>query len=134
MLLNMKTVFFLGLKNLMTEYIVADKENQLAERGWPTKWFSSYAVSKIGINVATTIQQKIFDDQYQNKDVIVNACCPGLVDTDMTKDKRLKKSKKLHVDEGADTPTYLALLPKNTCKPRGKYCELRKISQWPPIE
>ena len=110
--------------------MVADKENQVEERGWPTKWFAPYAVSKIGVNFSTAIQQKMPDDQYPNKDVIVNACCPGLVDTDMTKHR---SSKKLHVDEGADTPTYLALLPKNTSEPRGQFCELRKSSPWPPI-
>ena len=38
------------------------------------------------------------------------------------------------VDEGADTPTYLALLPDDVEEPRGKFCKLRTVHPYPPLE
>ncbi|KAJ8298460.1 hypothetical protein KUTeg_024991, partial [Tegillarca granosa] len=51
---------------------------------------SSYGMSKVGIT-----------------------CCPGYVDTDMTSHKGHKT-----IDQGADTPLYLAMLPPNTKSPK----------------
>lgn len=59
--------------------------------GWPN---SAYSTSKIGISALTRIQQRAFDDDLR-EDIIVNACHPGYVDTDMTSHKGL-----LTIEEG----------------------------------
>ena len=109
----------------MNEFITAAKENQVIERGWPE---SGYGISKVGVSFMTILQQKAFD-QDPGKQIIVNACCPGLVDTDMTGGKYPNA---IPVDEGADTPVYLALLAKDAKEPRGNFCKLRKAVPYPP--
>ena len=75
------------------------------------------------------LQQKVFDAETRN--IIVNACCPGLVDTDMTGGKY---ENMLTPDQGADTPTYLALISTDVNEPKGSFCKLRKVVPYPPID
>lgn len=67
--------------------------------GWPS---AAYAVSKAGLIGAT---HAIAKEQAGNgRGVLVNSCCPGWVNTDMTKGRGTKSP-----DEGAMTPVLLAL-------------------------
>ena len=61
----------------------------------------AYAVSKTSLNALTRLSA----DALKNDGVLVNAMCPGLVATDMGGPKGRP------VEEGADTATWLALLP-----------------------
>ena len=104
----------------------AAKDGQVTERGFAE---SGYGTSKVGVSLMTIIQQKMFDKD--GKNIVVNSCCPGLVDTDMTGGKYPNA---LKPDEGADTPTYLALLPNDVKEPRGNFCKLRTVHPYPPQE
>lgn len=115
-----------GLKALLSEFINAAKEENIEERGWPK---SGYGMSKVGVSMMTILQQKYFDSHHAEKNVVVNCCCPGLVDTDMTGGKYAGA---LPADEGADTPMYLALLPADITKPKGCFLKLRKTYPYPP--
>ena len=59
------------------------------------------------------LQREIATDS--REDIIVNACHPGYVDTDMTSHKG-----PLTIDQGAECPVYLALLPVEDSAPRGQ--------------
>ncbi|KAK6442762.1 hypothetical protein LTR95_001009 [Oleoguttula sp. CCFEE 5521] len=69
------------------------------ERGWPS---AAYAVSKAGEIAMTKVMAG--EEEGRNRGVLVNACCPGYVNTDMTKGKGTKTP-----DEGAKTPVMLVL-------------------------
>jgi carbonyl reductase 1 len=47
---------------------------------------TSYAVSKIGINAITAIQQTEIEKDSSRPGIIINAACPGYCKTDMTND------------------------------------------------
>ncbi|ELU07570.1 hypothetical protein CAPTEDRAFT_31118, partial [Capitella teleta] len=49
--------------------------------GWPS---SAYGTSKLGLCMLSSIIQKHFDADSTRSDIIINACCPGHVDTQMT--------------------------------------------------
>jgi carbonyl reductase 1 len=49
--------------------------------GYPN---SAYGMSKIAVTAATRIQQRHFSQDKTQEDIIVNACCPGYVATDMS--------------------------------------------------
>lgn len=117
-----------GLKDLINEFVVAAKEDKVKERGFAT---TAYGMSKVGESIMTIIQQKMFDQEPEKRNIIVNACCPGLVDTDMTGGKYANA---MPPDEGADTPTFLALLPLDATEPKGRFCKLRKPITYPPSE
>ncbi|MCJ1332767.1 hypothetical protein MMC10_009461 [Thelotrema lepadinum] len=67
--------------------------------GWPS---SAYMVSKAGMTGMTGILAR--EEQERGGKRLINSCCPGWVETDMTKGRGSKS-----VDEGAKTPVLLAL-------------------------
>lgn len=93
------------------------------ENGWPN---SAYGVSKVAVSALTRIQQREFDQKRPGDDIVVNSVHPGYVDTDMTSHKG-----QLTIDQGADAPAWLALLPPNVKEPRGGYVwHTRDIADW----
>ena len=55
--------------------------------------------------------------------VLINACCPGYVDTDMTKHRGVKT-----IDQGAQTPVMLALADIGGVT--GEYWRDEKVREW----
>eukprot|EP00057_Strongylocentrotus_purpuratus_P000978 XP_001188609.2 PREDICTED: carbonyl reductase [NADPH] 3 [Strongylocentrotus purpuratus] len=92
-----------GVIDLMNEFISAAKEEKKKELGWGS---SNYGVSKLGVIALTRIQGQDIIKDSSREDILINSCCPGYVDTDMSSHKG-----PLTIDQGAVTPVYLALLP-----------------------
>jgi NAD(P)-dependent dehydrogenase (short-subunit alcohol dehydrogenase family) len=78
----------------------------------------AYAVSKAGLNALTVKSQQALGDS-----VKVNSACPGWVRTDMGGDQAPRS-----VEEGADTPVWLATLPDDG--PSGGFFRNRKPIDW----
>lgn len=57
--------------------------------------------------------------------ILLNACCPGWVRTDMAGPKAPKSP-----EEGAVTPVYLALLPPGATEPHGKFVSDKEVQTW----
>lgn len=57
--------------------------------------------------------------------ILLNACCPGWVRTDMAGSKAPKSP-----DEGAVTPVYLALLPPGATEPHGTFVSEKEVQPW----
>lgn len=85
---------------------------------------SSYGMSKLGVIVLTRILAKKATALKQGN-VLVNSCCPGYVNTDMSSHRG-----PLSPDEGALTPTFLALIPANDKTPNGEFLYQKKVVQW----
>lgn len=75
-----------------------------------------YGVSKL----CETAYTRVLAEQLNSKGVMVNACCPGYVNTDMTSHRGVKT-----LAQGADTPVFLALSPSGG--PSGKLFAERKV-------
>ena len=67
--------------------------------GWPS---SAYMVSKAGVTGFTKVMAQ--EEVNRGGRRLINACCPGWVETDMTKGRGNKSP-----DEGAKTPVLLGL-------------------------
>ncbi|XP_055331366.1 carbonyl reductase [NADPH] 1-like [Paramacrobiotus metropolitanus] len=115
------------LKDIMAEYVRAAKKGDYKEHGYPgfPDAYGAYPMSKIGLTALTRVQQRMLDQEKPGMDIAVNAVHPGYVDTDMTNHQG-----HLTVQEGADTPVYCALLPKDKNIPRGQYLSHRKVVDW----
>lgn len=110
------------LVELMSQFVQDAKDGVNVEKGWGR---SAYNISKVGLTVLSFIQQRDFDKDSRS-DLVVNAVHPGYVDTDMTSHRG-----PLTPDQGADAPTYLALLPPNVKSPRGEFVwNDRKVTPW----
>ncbi|ELU11788.1 hypothetical protein CAPTEDRAFT_220349 [Capitella teleta] len=115
-----------AVTDLMTCFVQSAKNNTLETEGWPS---SAYGTSKLGLCMLSSIIQKHFDADSTRSDIIINACCPGHVDTQMTDHMGSKT-----IDEGAETPLLLALLPPNVSEPRGQFMTEGKIEDWMKYE
>jgi len=89
---------------------------QLSEMGGHAP---DYRVSKTGLNALT----RILDAELAGENILVNSCCPGWVRTDMG-----GPSARRSVEEGGDTPFWLATLPDDG--PRGGFFRDREPIPW----
>jgi NAD(P)-dependent dehydrogenase (short-subunit alcohol dehydrogenase family) len=78
-----------------------------------------YRVSKTGLNALT----RMLTAELGDENVLVNSCCPGWVRTDMG-----GPGARLSVEEGGDTPFWLATLPDDG--PRGGFFRNRQPIPW----
>lgn len=84
---------------IMERFQAAVADGKETEAGFPS---AAYAVSKAGETAFTKVVA--MEEQKRGRGVLVNACCPGYVNTDMTKGRGAKTT-----DDGAKTPVMLAL-------------------------
>ncbi|CAG8650860.1 6428_t:CDS:2 [Paraglomus brasilianum] len=110
-----------GLIALMKKFEDAVEKGTWAEEGWPT---NSYGMSKVGVTALTRILARRVNSE--GKDILVSACCPGWVRTDMA-----GPAATLTTDQGAETPVFLAL--DETTVPQannGEFWKRCKVAQW----
>lgn len=88
------------VNKLMQAFAQAVHNGTHEQEGWPTG--AAYSVSKSGLIGATRAIAR--EEEKTGKGVLVNSCCPGYVNTDMTKGRGVST-----VDQGAKTPVMLAL-------------------------
>ncbi|NXS78695.1 CBR1 reductase, partial [Erpornis zantholeuca] len=110
------------LVQLMTKFVEDTKKSVHQKEGWPN---TAYGVSKIGVTVLSRIQARLLDEQRKGEHILLNACCPGWVRTDMAGPKATKSP-----EEGAETPVYLALLPSNADAPHGQFVSDKTVRPW----
>ncbi|XP_002734822.1 carbonyl reductase [NADPH] 1-like [Saccoglossus kowalevskii] len=109
------------LVSLLEDFVNAASDGTHTEKGYPN---SAYGTSKAGVIVLTGIQARDLKND-PREDILINACCPGHVQTDMSSHQGTKTP-----DEGAETPVYLALLPPNAGQPQGEMLSDKKIVKW----
>jgi NAD(P)-dependent dehydrogenase (short-subunit alcohol dehydrogenase family) len=81
--------------------------------------YPAYRISKTAINAVT----RIFADETQGKNILVNSVCPGWVKTDMG-----GPGAERSLPEGADTIVWLATLPDGS--PTGGFFRDRNPISW----
>jgi len=109
------------LSSLLKKFVELAQTGSHQQQGYSN---SAYGMSKIGVTALTKIQQRNFDES-DKPDIVVNACCPGYVNTDMTSHKG-----HLEPQQGTETPVYLALLPPDVTAPKGAFVYLKKETNW----
>ncbi|XP_070263325.1 carbonyl reductase [NADPH] 1 [Myotis yumanensis] len=110
------------LVGLMNKF-VEDTRNGVHQReGWPN---TAYGVTKIGVTVLSRIHARNLSAHRSGDKILLNACCPGWVRTDMAGPKATKSP-----EEGAETPVFLALLPSDAEGPHGQFVMEKKVEPW----
>lgn len=102
----------------MEEFKAAVKAGNEKEQGWPSL---AYSVSKSGMTGATKVIAR--EEQKRGGKRLINACCPGWVDTDMTKHRGTKTP-----DQGAQTPVMLAI--GEIGGKTGEFWQEEKVIEW----
>ncbi|KAL5109202.1 Carbonyl reductase NADPH 3 [Taenia crassiceps] len=80
----------------------------------------AYGMAEVGVWKVTGILAEQFKSDPRH--ILINSCCPGYVDTDLTNHKGYKT-----ILEGAGTPVYLATLPKGATEPYGQFVSERQV-------
>ena len=102
----------------MNEFTSAVERGREKEEGWPS---AAYAVSKSGVTGMTRAVAE--EEKGRGRGLLVNCCCPGYVDTEMTKGRGVRS-----VDEGAGTPVLLAL--GDIGDVTGEFWRDEKVVEW----
>ncbi|XP_067084687.1 uncharacterized protein [Osmerus mordax] len=110
------------LCGLMGEFVTAAQKGSHQAEGWPN---TAYGTTKIGVTVMSMIQARELTKTRAGDGILLNACCPGWVRTDMAGDTAPKSP-----EEGAQTPTYLALLPVGAKEPHGHLVWDKVVREW----
>lgn len=84
---------------VLSKFLKDFREGSLENKGWPTS-LSAYKLSKAAMNAYTRILAK------KHPNFCINCVCPGYVKTDINFNSGF-----LSVEEGAESPVRLALLP-----------------------
>lgn len=112
------------LRQFVDGYLAATRDGTQTQKGFPD---TTYGMSKVAINAYARCLSR--DREVLSKGILVNACCPGWVRTDMTLGEGHKTP-----DEGADTPIWLATSTDCEAKVTGKFFGERKeidlLSEW----
>jgi len=85
--------------SIMKDFVAAVEAGKEKDAGFPS---AGYAVSKAGLIGGTRALAR--QEKEKGSKVLINTCCPGYVNTDMTKGNRTRT-----VEEGAQTPVMLAI-------------------------
>lgn len=107
---------------IMQKFVDAAQKGEIEKGGWPD---TAYGMSKTGLTTLTMIHARRLSKERPNDGILVNACCPGWVRTDMAGSKAPKSP-----EEGAITPVYLALLPPGATEPHGKFVSDKEVQPW----
>ncbi|XP_017296268.1 carbonyl reductase [NADPH] 1 [Kryptolebias marmoratus] len=110
------------LVGLMQRFVDEAKRGEHKQDGWPD---TAYGVSKLGLTTLSMILARRLSKERPSDGILLNACCPGWVHTDMAGPKAPKTP-----DEGAVTPVYLALLPPGATEPHGKFVSEKEVQEW----
>ncbi|XP_013878183.1 carbonyl reductase [NADPH] 1 [Austrofundulus limnaeus] len=110
------------LVGLMQRFVEEAKRGEHKQGGWPD---TAYGVSKLGLTTLSMILARRLSKERPNDGILLNACCPGWVRTDMAGPKAPKSP-----DEGAITPVYLVLLPPGATEPHGKFVSEKQVQTW----
>ncbi|KAI3418375.1 hypothetical protein GPALN_009696 [Globodera pallida] len=102
--------------NFVEEYKKLAHADNRKQGGYPE---SAYSVSKAAEIALTLVQAR----ELARRNIVVNACCPGYVDTDMTSHKGHRT-----IAQGAETPIFLAI--DESVKSGGKFYFDKKPIDW----
>jgi NAD(P)-dependent dehydrogenase (short-subunit alcohol dehydrogenase family) len=109
------------------DYVRAVEEGRAAEEGWPD-WIN--VPSKVAQVAAVKIFERSLGEKAVERDILVNASCPGLVDTGASRPWFSDMSQAQSPDEAAVDVVWLATLPAGTRDPHGELVQHRRVLPW----
>lgn len=116
-----------AVEQAMDEYVEAVRSGGAAAAGWPD-WIN--IPSKIGQVAAVRVLARDGEAEFRRRGILINAACPGLVDTDASRPWFDDMSKAASPDEAAQDLIWLATLPPAAVDPYGELVRNRRPLPW----
>ena len=104
------------IDEVLDQFLKDFKEGLLEAQSWP-HYLSANAISKAALNAYTRILARKYPT------LCINCVCPGYVKTDINHNSGI-----LTVEEGAESPVRLALLPDGG--PSGQFFIRKEVSEF----
>lgn len=117
------------VESVMDEYAEAMVNGTASQLGWPD-WIN--IPSKIGQVASVRVLANEMREQAAEKNILINAVCPGLVDTDASRPWFDDMSHAQSPDEAAVDVIWLATLPPSANAPYGELVQKRRIIPFIP--
>lgn len=121
---DVETMSLEEVARVMDGYVSAVQNGEAEAQGWPD-WIN--IPSKIGQVASVKVLARTERDVFEQKDILVNAACPGLVATGASRPWFEDMSLAQSSDEAAKDVLWLALLPHETRQPYGELVQFRRV-------
>lgn len=115
------------IERMMDDYAHLVEKGGAEADGWPA-WIN--IPSKIGQVASMKIMARLMKDEAQRRGILINAVCPGLVDTQASRPWFDDMSSARSPLEAAVDVIWLATLPVGTVTPYGELVQSRRIIPW----
>ena len=115
------------IDSTMDEYLTLVESGQDKVLGWP-EWINF--PSKIGQVALVRILARQMRDEAHRRGILINAVCPGLVDTEASRPWFEDMSLAQSPAKAAEDLVWLATLPAGATAPYGELVQFRKVLPW----
>lgn len=126
-LFDVRTAGLQDVEAVMDRYVTAVRNGSAAAEGWPD-WIN--VPSKIGQVASAKVAARLVAAERPGDGILVNAVCPGLVDTAASRPWFADMSSAQSPDRAAVDVLWLALLPPGTTVPHGELVQFRRNLAW----
>jgi NAD(P)-dependent dehydrogenase (short-subunit alcohol dehydrogenase family) len=111
----------------MDHYVQLVETGLAQAHGWP-EWIN--IPSKIAQVASTRIMARLMSEEVHRKGILINAVCPGLVDTGASRPWFDDMSSAQSPAQAAVDVVWLATLPPGTLAPHGELVQHRTVLPW----
>jgi carbonyl reductase 1 len=115
------------IENLMDEYVDLVETGQAKVHQWP-EWIN--VSSKVAQVASAKIMARLMREEASRRGILINAVCPGMVDTEASRPWFADMSSAQTPAQAAVDVVWLATLPPRTKTPYGELVQHREILPW----
>jgi carbonyl reductase 1 len=115
------------IEKLMDQYVQLVEAGQAKAHQWP-EWIN--VPSKIAQVASTKIIARLMKEEASRRGILINAVCPGMVDTEASRPWFADMSAAQSPAQAAVDVVWLAMLPPRTETPYGELVQHRKVLPW----
>ena len=115
------------IEKVMDEYVHLVETGQAKAHQWP-EWIN--VPSKVGQVASTKIMARLMREEASSRGILINAVCPGMVDTEASRPWFADMSSAQSPAQAAVDVVWLATLPPRTETPYGELVQHRKVLPW----
>lgn len=115
------------IERVMDDYVALVEHGQDVAQHWP-EWIN--IPSKIGQVAATKIYARQRQEEALRRGILINAVCPGLIDTPASRPWFADMSAARSPEDAATDVIWLATLPTSAPRPYGELVQYRQLIPW----
>jgi carbonyl reductase 1 len=115
------------IERVMDEYAHLVETGQAEAHQWP-KWIN--VPSKVAQVASTKIMARLMREEASRRGILINAVCPGMVDTEASRPWFDDMSSAQSPAQAAMDVVWLATLPPRTKTPYGELVQHREVLPW----